>query len=128
MALLVRIYSFDGPPPPADQVEDWQGRPHPSCRPPGSPEVIRAVFDRHVPGIVWNDRGNGYVRRGSFEMHVLMPDPTAAYVSLAVDGYALAAERLRAILAEQPDWHVTWLDNRWLRDWADPAIAAVRRA
>ncbi len=123
MAALVWIYRFDGPPPPSP--DDPCLTDDPALRglvPPNparafhAPEEIRLTFDRHVPGIRWNERGNGFFRRGKFRMHVLLPDRTQTQISLAIDDYTEAGLVLRRIEADKPQWYTSWFDGKWLRD------------
>ncbi|MGP6085681.1 hypothetical protein [Antarctobacter jejuensis] len=123
MAALIRIYRFDGPPPPSPDDPSLGDRfgiedllpPNPACAFDGA-EDIRTVFDRHLPGIQWNERGNGFFRRGGFQIQILMPSRDQPYISLSIDDYGAAAQVLRAVESDRPDWYTEWFDGKWLRD------------
>lgn len=124
------IYRFDGLPPLSPDDPCLNDDDYLIGLVPANPAIpfepvaeIRAVFDRHVPGIHWNDRGNGFVRRGAFAMQILMPLGQDRCISLGLDDYETCAGYLRAIEAERHDWYTTWLDGRWLRD--APAAAGA---
>lgn len=85
----------------------------------GPHETLRAVFDRHLPGLRWNAEGDaGFFRRGRFQFQVRLPGRDSAAISLAIDEWGETERVLRAIEAERPDWHCTWHEGRWLRDTA----------
>jgi hypothetical protein len=125
------IYRFAGPPPPTpddlclrDDLRaypelDGAIPPNPAL-PFGPDDELRAVFDRHIPGIRWNrDHRSGFVRRDTFQMNILLPgdeEGAAPCISLAIDGYEEAFRVLRAIEAENPDWYATSFGGGWLRD------------
>ncbi|WP_323769924.1 hypothetical protein [Antarctobacter sp.] len=121
------MYRFDGPPPATPDDPCLDDSPYLTGLVPENPSLpfgpvaeTRAVFERHVPGIRWNDRGNGFARQGGFQMHVLMPSRDHGYISLALDDYGTAARYLRAIEAERPDWYTSWFDGQWLRQTPAP--------
>ncbi|SMX48645.1 hypothetical protein [Maliponia aquimaris] len=127
MASLLQIWRFDGPRPSSPDDPCLDGSPwleglverNPAV-PFGPPAELRAVFDRHVPRLYWNAEGTGgFARQDKFQFHVLLASGIDLSISLAIDEWQRTAEVLRAIEAEQPDWHVTWTDGRWLRDVPD---------
>ncbi|WP_420325641.1 hypothetical protein [Mameliella sp.] len=124
MAAGLRIWRFDGPPPcsPDDPRMDQSpliaalAGPCPAI-PFGPQADLRAVFDRHLPGLRWNDSGDaGFYRRDRFRIQLRLPGPDSRAISLAIDEWGATERLLRAIEAENPDWYCTWYGGTWLRD------------
>jgi len=124
VAAGLRIWRFDGPPPctPDDpRLDDSPWLEEIVGSSPvlafGPHEDLRAVFDRHLPGLRWNDNGDAaFFRRDRFQVQLRLPGPDSRAISLAIDEWGATECLLRAIEAENPDWHCSWYGGTWLRD------------